>query len=90
MSAAPLGDLTDKALVLWQARLGEHRGDDLAEGLYESLMTAELAGRLEGLALTPDLRKVDEADVPHVLSRHVAEAVRRTLEATRTSEERLR
>lgn len=65
---------------------GDH---ELPEGLYESLVTTELSGRLEGLDLAPDLRKVDEADVPHVLSRHVAEAVRRTLEATRTGEERL-
>jgi superfamily II DNA or RNA helicase/HKD family nuclease len=66
--------------------IGDH---DLPEGLYESLLTEHLAGRLKGLPLTPELESVDEADVPHVLARHVTVAVERTLKATRNTDERL-
>lgn len=59
------------------------------EGLYESLVTQELASRLTGVALNPTLRAVDEADAPHVLARHVTEMVERTLRASRSADERL-
>ena len=61
----------------------------MAEGLYESIITEELANRLSGSSLTAALRAVDDADLPHVLSRHVAEAVHGVLLSTRGTGERL-
>jgi superfamily II DNA or RNA helicase len=67
--------------------IGDHA---LNEGLYESVLTDALAGRLDEVDLTPALRKVDDADLPHVLARHVAAAVEEVLRATRDSDERVR
>ncbi len=53
-------------------------------------MTRDLEENLQRLAsLTPDLRKVDDADVPHVLSRHVAAAVEHALRSARSTDQRL-
>lgn len=50
------------------------------EGLYESLLTADLRTRLELVSkLTAAELAVDAADEPHVVARHVAEVVRRHL-----------
>ena len=66
--------------------IGDH---ELAEGIYESLLTEELRRRLREVSLESDLRKVDDADLPHVLSRHVAEVVERALRAASSGEERV-
>lgn len=60
------------------------------EGLYESLLTADLRTRLELVSkLTAAELAVDAADEPHVVARHVAEVVRRHLEGTRDREQRV-
>jgi superfamily II DNA or RNA helicase/HKD family nuclease len=52
----------------------------LPEGVYESLRTVGLDGTLAQLPnLTPHFARVEEADEPHVLARHVAQAVERAL-----------
>lgn len=59
-------------------------------GLYQSVVTRDLDQTLQRLArLTPDCRTVDDADVPHVLSRHVAAAVEHALRSTRSRDHRL-
>lgn len=62
----------------------------MEDGLYESLLTTQLAeelGSLDGLVAT--LAAIDPADQPHVMSRHVAEAITRKLEATRDPSARI-
>jgi superfamily II DNA or RNA helicase/HKD family nuclease len=52
----------------------------LPEGVYESLRTTRLNAALEQLTdLTPRFARVEDADAPHVLARHVATAVERAL-----------
>jgi len=66
-------------------------GDDsLLEGLYESLITQALAGRLAGDA-THDLRDgaIDEADEPDVLARHVRDVTLRALRREKDAAKRL-
>ena len=62
----------------------------LAEGLYEAVVSKRL---LERLSNRPDLvehiASVDEADQPHVLAGHVAEAVLRGLRSRRRPEDRV-
>jgi len=61
------------------------------DGLYESLITAELDAALsdlEGHQISKSL--VDAADQPHVLARHVYEQTLQHLESVRAPEERLR
>lgn len=53
--------------------------DGEVPGLYESLVTRDLAARLDRSDLLHTLREVDEADQPDVLARHLAEALRRRL-----------
>jgi superfamily II DNA or RNA helicase/HKD family nuclease len=61
------------------------------EGIYESLITHELADRLEQhRELVQTLQHVDEADQPHVLARHVAGAVERALLDTKDVDARIR
>jgi superfamily II DNA or RNA helicase/HKD family nuclease len=58
--------------------------EPLPEGLYESLRTARLDAALARLAgLTPHCEPVDPADLPHVLGRHVGDAVARALAGKR-------
>ena len=62
----------------------------LHEGLYESVVTHDLDRTLQCLTtLTPDLRKVDDADLPHVLTQHVAAVVEQALTSARSTEQRL-
>jgi superfamily II DNA or RNA helicase/HKD family nuclease len=61
----------------------------LPQGLYESVVTTALAQALEAVQLSATTRSIDEADIPHVLSRHVGAAVEQVLTATRKPEERL-
>jgi hypothetical protein len=59
-------------------------------GIYDALVTQ---GLLEALQqsdeLTPTFGKIDEADQPEVLSRHLRNAVFRVLEATRDEAKRV-
>jgi superfamily II DNA or RNA helicase/HKD family nuclease len=60
------------------------------EGLYESLVTNGLEKRLaDVIDLTALTRDVDVEDQPHILARHVRDAVWRVLSATRDQEERI-
>ncbi|HET7355604.1 MAG TPA: DUF3427 domain-containing protein [Nocardioidaceae bacterium] len=61
------------------------------EGIYESLVTHELAARLEQhRELVQTLQHVDEADQPHVLARHIGQAVERALTDSKDADARLR
>jgi len=61
----------------------------MLEGLYESLITKSMRCALDGLdALMAATGKVDEADEPEVLSRHVRAAVLRALEGERDRDRR--
>ena len=60
------------------------------EGLYESLITQELAARLAAHGdLVPDEHGVDDADQPEVYARHIRDAVRRALAAERDPDRRV-
>jgi len=62
----------------------------MQDGLYESLVTERLAATLESLdGLSASFGDVDPADQSHVLARHVAAQVERTLAATRDPAHRL-
>lgn len=59
-------------------------------GLYELLVTRELIERLKDTDdLIPILRKVDEAEAPEILSRHVQDALRAVLGATHEPSHRI-
>src|SRR4051794_39156457 len=74
----------------WQARDVTNAAGDLPLGLYESVMTRGLLARLEAIQhLEPTRRKIDEADLPHALSRHVAVALERALTRTRNNDQRI-
>jgi superfamily II DNA or RNA helicase/HKD family nuclease len=60
------------------------------EGLHESLISRELQAKIDALVgLTHDEATIDDAEEPHVLARHVADAVADRLAEIRTSDERL-
>ena len=62
----------------------------MREGIYESLVTRGLSRDLTRLDhLEQLLHDVDEADQPHVLARHVGDAVLRSLQATRDTARRV-
>ncbi|MDO9397472.1 MAG: DEAD/DEAH box helicase family protein, partial [Herbiconiux sp.] len=62
----------------------------LAHGLYEHLMTTRLLSSLGATdELASEIGKVDPADQPHVLARHVYELTRRTLEGRADPEGRI-
>lgn len=62
----------------------------LPEGLYESLVTRRLRGRIDAQrSLVADIAVIDLADQPAVLARHVHEAVVRALAAERSTERRV-
>lgn len=59
-------------------------------GLHESLVTGGLAARLAALpGLDTEIERVDDADAPHVLARHVYQVLQRELEATKDPARRL-
>jgi len=63
----------------------------LPDGAYEALITERLGEALRGLGGEEWASgSVDMGEQPHVLAAHVAEGVRRRLEATASGEERLR
>ena len=62
----------------------------MREGLYESIITTELATRLRALAdLSPRELAVDLADEPHVVAQHVSNVVQRHLEGIRDRDQRV-
>lgn len=63
----------------------------MQRGLYESLITADLAKRLELLDgdRIPAIQDVDTADQPHVLARHLQAIAERVLTATKDPAARL-
>ena len=64
--------------------------DHLLEGLYERLITAEIAAQLAGApGLTVDRGVIDDADAPEILARHVREVVLRALRSERSADKRL-
>lgn len=68
------------------------QGTAPAPGLYEQLVTARLEERLRALdggEWRAVEEKVGEQSSPHVLARHIAEAVRRVLESLPSEEERV-
>lgn len=59
-------------------------------GIYESLVTAGLLARLPGDdSLTVHLERIDGADLPEVLSRHVRDAVQQRLRAVKDPAQQL-
>jgi superfamily II DNA or RNA helicase/HKD family nuclease len=63
----------------------------MRSGLYESLITSELEAQLEALVgLESRIEPVDVEDEVHVLTAHIAAAVRLRLEELRDRDERLR
>jgi superfamily II DNA or RNA helicase/HKD family nuclease len=64
-------------------------GDSLLEGLYERLITRELASRLATDSRTVDRGMVDDADAPEVLARHVRTVALRALRDERNAERRM-
>ena len=59
----------------------------MQEGLHESLVTRELESAItRETHLEAELARVDEADQTHVLTRHLAGAIRQRLGAIRTSQ----
>ncbi|NIZ90028.1 DUF3427 domain-containing protein [Kineococcus rubinsiae] len=64
--------------------------DDLVEGLHEVVVAAGLKVSLTDAAgWATVVRSVDDADAPHVLTRHVSALIQRSLEATADRSERL-
>ncbi len=60
------------------------------EGIYESLITRALSSELAALQeLEPSHTHVDDADQPHVLARHIAQAAERALTSTKDTEARI-
>lgn len=74
---------------VWQApNMASHRG--LNAGLYELLITSQLRTQLDmSREIDIEQKKVDSADEPEVLSRHVRLALQRLLESCGNPEERL-
>ncbi len=63
---------------------------NLAEGLYESLLTERLQRELDATEqLVPHLQAVDPAEQPEVLARHIRDATFRALSAQRDPARRL-
>lgn len=64
--------------------------EPLRPGLYETVVTQALDARLVAMTgVEIERAKVDEAELPHVLARHIYERAVRTLEATTGTEARL-
>lgn len=80
-----------QALAIADGKLGDNvREFWLQPGLYESLITAKLASALEFESdLEADVAQVDPADATQVLTRHLATAVFRRLQAERDPERKL-
>ena len=62
----------------------------MLEGIYESLVTRELAKRLaQTTELEALVAEVDPTDQPHVLARHVGEALTHVLASTKDEARRV-
>jgi superfamily II DNA or RNA helicase/HKD family nuclease len=67
--------------------IGGVAAEKLPEGLYELLNTDLLSHRLgQAAELQPVFEEIDDEDTPDILSRHVADAVRQALAATKPTE----
>lgn len=62
---------------------------ELVQGLYDSIVTRELAKRLSESALQRTTHKIDPADEPAVLARHIRDVVKRVLTQEHDSKRRL-
>jgi superfamily II DNA or RNA helicase/HKD family nuclease len=62
---------------------------DLPAGLYETVVTGRLLERLAESPYDAEQRRIDDADAPHVLSRHVAAVLENTLRSTNDGRARL-
>lgn len=58
-------------------------------GLYESLLTDALTAQIRHSAGDPSFGKVDPADQPHVLARHIYEVAQRVLAGTKDEAQRI-
>jgi hypothetical protein len=63
--------------------------ESLLEGLYERLITRELESRLAAQPRLVGSGRVDDADAPDVLARHLRDVALRALRDERTPERRL-
>jgi superfamily II DNA or RNA helicase/HKD family nuclease len=67
--------------------IGGGAAEQLPEGLYELLNTDVLSNRLsQDQEIQPIFTDIDDEDSPDILSRHVADAVRRALTAAKPTE----
>ena len=67
--------------------IGGAAAEQLPEGLYELLSTDALGDLLQSEAeLQPVFAEIDDEDSPDILSRHVADAVRRALAAAKPTD----
>jgi superfamily II DNA or RNA helicase/HKD family nuclease len=74
----------------WQAANVTGTDDSMLEGLYESLITRGLESRLTGAhGQAVDRSKIEEADEPEVLARHIRAVALRAFREERNSERRL-
>lgn len=63
---------------------------DMDEGIYESLHTAGMRDLVEASGLDSTLLRVEKADQPHILARHVAGVVERAIAGEKDEAERIR
>ncbi|CAN5763760.1 DEAD/DEAH box helicase [soil metagenome] len=54
-------------------------GNEIAEGLYEHVVTEQLARKLDASPASKEIRELDDADAHAILARHVAQEVERAL-----------
>ena len=70
--------------------LAVHQSPKLATGLHESLITDQLTELIDAeVSREVDLGRVDEADQPHVLARHISAALHRRLASIKDPAARL-
>jgi hypothetical protein len=80
-------------LEVWQSEAVSAeriRADDLVEGLHEAIIAADLEASLtDSAGWATVVRSIDDADAPHILTRHVSALIQRSLEATADRAQRL-
>lgn len=65
------------------------RDDELAEGLYESVVTHALLERLQCQPLRSEFADIDDADLAEVLTQHLVDPIRHGLSVRRSAAERV-